>query len=143
MPSGRYVHSASAAAVVDRVWEQLQQAETWAGIGPIDSVWDAALDGEGLASFRWAAIAAGRSWEGSARTVRAVPGELMELALSSPEIQGLITCALAAANATSCTVTITLEAEASGLLASLFWGTVDAAIRNSFAGHVQAFAKSV
>jgi hypothetical protein len=128
---------------VDRVWERLQHAATWAGIGPIDSVWDATVDRGRLASFRWAAIAAGRSWEGGARTIRAVPGELMELALSSPEIQGSITCALAATGQTSCTATITLEAEASGLLASLFWGTVDGAIRSNFAGHVEAFAKSV
>jgi hypothetical protein len=139
MPGSRYAHTTTAHAARERVWEALQEAETWSGIGPIDEVWeDVHSDGE-LVSFRWAATAAGRRWKGSARTSRVVPGELMELELRSPEVRGSISCGLASSADATTDVTVTMDVAAAGLLATMFWGTVDRAIRSGFAGHVDEF----
>jgi uncharacterized protein YndB with AHSA1/START domain len=140
MPSSRFEHTATAAAPPDRVWAALQEADTWAGIGPIERVWDAVHRDGMLAGYRWSTNAAGRRWEGSARTIEAVPGESITLALHSPEVNGSLTAALAADGEDGTTVTVTLHAESVGLLSTMFWGAVAGAIGNGFPGHVEEFA---
>ena len=66
MPSDSFSHTTTVSASPDAVYSSLQDPDTWKGIGPIDEVWDATHDDGRLASFRWSARAAGRSWAGNA-----------------------------------------------------------------------------
>lgn len=140
MPSSRFEHSATAAAPPSRVWTALQEAGTWAGIGPLERVWDATHRGGILAGYRWSTRAAGRRWEGTARTTEAIPGERITLELRSPEVNGSLTAALASDGAGATTVTVTLHVESVGILSGMFWDAVAGAIGGGFPGHVEEFA---
>jgi carbon monoxide dehydrogenase subunit G len=139
MASGTFAHTVTVDIEPDDVWGALQRAETWAGIGPIDEVWDAehAADGS-LRSYRWRADAAGRRWEGTAVTSDADPPDTMSMALETAEMRGTITVAVEGRGPAA--VTVTLEAEATGMLAALFWGVISAAISRGLPQQVEEFA---
>ena len=117
------------------VW---QDPETWKGVGPIDDVWDATHDDDLLASFRWSARAAGRSWEGTAARVADTHAPSMSLVLDSPEVAGRITIDLAA-NGEGTDLTVTLVARSKGLLAGMFWGVISDALGSGLPGQVDEF----
>jgi len=140
MPLATFRHSASAAAPPSDIWAALQTAETWGGIGLIDTVSDEEIDDEGhLRSFQFTTTAGGRTWEGSAKRVSATPGECIELALVSNEIRGRISIDLTP-EADRTLVAARLEAEPAGMLATLFWGVVREAITSRFTRQVDEFA---
>ncbi|HSM01473.1 MAG TPA: SRPBCC family protein [Acidimicrobiia bacterium] len=134
-----FSHTAPVAAARDRVWDALQNAETWSNIGPIDEVWDAEHDEDGaLTGYRWSARAAGRTWKGTATTARMTPGEHMRLDLTSTEIVGAITVELHDHQ-----VIVSMEASPRGMLATMFWGAVRGALEQGLPGQVEAFARSL
>lgn len=140
MPLARFRHSTGAAAPPAAVWTALQSAATWGGIGLIDAVWDEEHDDAGgLRSYRFRTSAAGRAWEGTARTVAAVPGERMEMALSTKEVTGHIEVTLTP-EGDDAVVTVRLEVEPAGMLATLFWGVIREAIASGFDRQVDHFA---
>jgi hypothetical protein len=121
------------------IWEALQQAQTWAGIGPIEEVWDAEHAADGSLSFyRWSADAAGRRWEGTATTTEAARPEYMTMALETAEMRGTITVGVEDEGPSA--VTVTLEAATTGLMASLFWGVISGAIERGLPRQVESFA---
>lgn len=139
MASGRFTHTVTVAADPPAIWSALQRAETWAGIGPIDEVRDARHDAGGaLRSYRWSADAAGRRWEGTATTTEAIPSERMTMALETTEMRGTITVSVQAGGPSA--VTVTLDAETTGMLATLFWGVISTAIKHGLPGQVEGFA---
>lgn len=134
-----FSHTAPVRATRDRVWGALQKAATWSNIGPIDEVWDAEHGEDGtLTSYRWSARAAGRTWKGTATTAQATPGERMRLDLTSSEIVGAITVELRDHQ-----VTVSMQASPKGTLATMFWGTVRAALERGLPDQVKAFAQSL
>ncbi|HLA67576.1 MAG TPA: SRPBCC family protein, partial [Acidimicrobiia bacterium] len=91
MPPDRFTHSVDVPVDASVVWDALQDAGTWKGIGPIDEVWAATHDPDGtLSGYRWTATAAGQRWEGTARRMALEPGKSLRLALDSAEIVGAI-----------------------------------------------------
>lgn len=140
MPLARFRHSAGAAAPPGEVWGALQSAATWGGIGLIEAVWDEEHDeAGGLRSYRFRTSAAGRTWEGTASTVAAVPGERMEMTLSTREVSGRIEVTLTPEGEDS-EVAVRLEVEPAGMLATLFWGVIREAIASGFERQVDHFA---
>ncbi|MFH1104229.1 MAG: SRPBCC family protein [Actinomycetota bacterium] len=140
MPSDRFSHTVDVAAPSAAVWQALQSAETWKGIGPIDRVWDAVNDPDGnLAGYRWSATAAGRQWEGTARRTALDPGRSLRLDLDSSEIVGAIEVSVAPGG--SSRLTVTLEASPKGVLATVFWGVAREALRRGLDDHVEEFAR--
>jgi carbon monoxide dehydrogenase subunit G len=139
MPSGTFSHHVVVAAAPDDVWSRLQEADTWSGIGPIDRVWEATHDGEGVISgYRWSATAAGREWKGTARTTSAVPGEHLTLGLKSSEMRGSLTTEIAP-NGNGSHLTVTMKVETVGMLSSLFWGVVRSAMEQGLPRQVEDF----
>jgi len=138
VPSDTFTHTTNVTAAPDDVYAALQDPETWQGVGPIDSVWEAVSDEGRLSSFRWSATAAGRSWEGSASRVDGVKPPSMGLALDSPEIAGRITIGLST-NGSGTDLTVTLVARSKGLLAGMFWGVIADALGSGFSGQVDEF----
>jgi len=143
MPISTFQHSATAAASPDAVWASFQKASTWGGIGPIEKTWDAEHDDDGtLQSYRWSANAAGRTWKGTARTTATAAGESMEMAIATKEIRGTVTITLTP-DADSTDVTVRLQAEPAGMMATLFWGAVKETIASGFNQQVDEFAKGL
>jgi len=143
MPISTFRHSAITAASLDAVWDAIQNAETWAGIGPIEKVWDAEHDEDGsLQAYKWNAHAAGRTWDGTARVIAAVPGESTEMAVATKEIRGTVTITLGPAGS-STNVAVRMQIEPAGMLATLFWGAIRDAIGSDFNVQVEEFAKGL
>jgi carbon monoxide dehydrogenase subunit G len=140
MPLATFRHSAASAAAAADIWDALQTAEVWSGMSLIDSVTDPIQDDEGrLVSFQFTTTAGGRTWEGTAKTVAAVSGERMELTLTTKEIRGRIGIELTPETGQT-NVSVRLEVEPAGMLATLFWGVVREAITNGFNRQVEQFA---
>lgn len=138
MPSDTFSHTTTATASLDDIYAALQDPATWRGVGPIDDVWDATHDDDSLASFRWSARAAGRSWEGTAERISDAHAPSMALLLDSPEIAGRITIDLAA-NGAGTDLTVTLLTQSKGLLAGMFWGVIADALRSGLPRQVDEF----
>jgi len=140
MPPDRFTHSVDVPVDASVVWDALQDAGTWKGIGPIDEVWAATHDPDGtLSGYRWTATAAGQRWEGTARRMALEPGKSLRLALDSAEIVGAIEVSVEPAGSTR--LTVALEASPKGMLATMFWGVVRDALRRGTATQVEEFAR--
>jgi hypothetical protein len=139
MPESSFAHTAHAGATPAAIWIALQDAETWLGLGVMDSVFNAVVEDGRLASFDWTAAAAGTRHRGRSRTMDAVPGQLMVLELDSAEVAGEIAVALDA-EAAGTALTVTLTARPRGFIAGMFWGKISAALGNGLVTHVDGFA---
>ena len=134
-----FSHTVAIAASPSDVWTALQRAETWKNIGPIEEVWDAAHDDAGLLTgYRWSAHAAGRTWNGRARTTESEPEERFRLTLDSSEIHGAISVDIEVGE-----ITVSMEAAPKGLLATMFWGTIRGALERGLPAQVEAFAAAL
>ena len=134
-----FSHTTRVDASPARVWTALQRAETWKNIGPIEEVWEATHDDDGsLTGYRWAAHAAGRTWRGHARTTDSEREKRLRLALDSPEIHGAISVDIDGGK-----ITVSMEAAPKGLLATMFWGTVRAALERGLPAQVEAFVAAL
>src|SRR3990172_10830924 len=94
MPESTFTPTAHAGAPPAAIWIALQDAETWLGLGVMDSVSNPVVEDGRLTSFDWTAAAAGTRHRGRSRTIDAVPGQLMVLALDSAEVAADIALAL-------------------------------------------------
>jgi len=139
VPESTFTHTAHAAAAPDAIWEALQSAETWRGLGVMDSVSNPVVERGRLTAFDWTAVAAGTRHRGRSRTIAATPGRLMTLALDSAEVAGEITVALTA-EAGGSALTVTLVARPRGFIAGMFWGKIAAALGKGLATQVDRFA---
>jgi hypothetical protein len=139
VPEATFTHTAHAAASPVAIWQALQDAATWLGLGVMDSVSDPVVEAGRLVAFRWTATAAGTRHRGQSRTVAAVPGETMVLELDSSEVTGRLAVALAAAE-TGTALTVTLTARPRGFLAGMFWGRISEALGWGLVAQVERFA---
>jgi len=141
VPSSAFSHTVSVAASAGSAWRRMQQPEVWVGIGPIERVSEADVDDRGtLRGFRWDAVAAGRHWSGSARTTEASPGEAMRLSLRSAELSVELG-AILTPEGTHCRLAVELTARPAGMMARLFWGLIDATIRDALAEQTAEFGR--
>jgi len=120
----------------------LQDAETWADIGPVERVWDPVNATSGaLESYRWSATVAGKEYRGTAKTVAADPGSLMKLALDGGEVAGVLTTRLNANEDPShTTVEVVLEVSSRGALSAMFFPLIADAISRGLPDQVEQFA---
>lgn len=140
MPRDEFTHTATAEAPADVVFAALDEPETWEQIGGVDRVTDYVVDTEGrLQGFSFEVRAAGRNYLGSATPHERIDGELMVWNVDAPEVRGTTTVALRPVEA-STEVTVTLEVESKGLLATMFFPVVAAAIGSGLPRSVDEFA---
>ena len=91
MPRASFSHSVQLPEPAESVWDALQAAETWAGIGPVDEVWAAEHDEDGgLESFQWSAHVGPTKYKGAATVAIADAPHHMKLNLSSTELTGAL-----------------------------------------------------
>lgn len=125
---------------MDVVWSALDRAETWEGIGGVDRVFDPEIDTHGrLRGFSFETVAAGRRYAGTATPYERVEAARMSWKVSNSEVHGTIVVALTPlGDGTS--ITVTLRVESAGLLASMFFPVIAAAIGNGLPESVESFA---
>jgi uncharacterized protein YndB with AHSA1/START domain len=143
MASGTFRHTTRVPVPADRVWTALQNAGTWAGIGPIDGVSGARHRADGtLDSFEWKTRAGGRDWRGSSRTSEAARPHRVVMAFKTRGFQGEIAVDLAPRESIT-ELTATLHVEATGMLARLLWSALDQAIAGGFPDQVEELAAGI
>lgn len=118
----------------------MDRPETWEGIGGVDRVFDADLDPEGrLRGFSFDTVAAGRKYVGAARTRERVEGQRIAWDISNSEVKGSIVVDLEPAGLGTA-VAVTLQVESVGLMSSMFFPVIAAAIGNGLPSSVDDFA---
>ncbi|MDX2343343.1 MAG: SRPBCC family protein [Acidimicrobiia bacterium] len=144
MPRATFTHQATANAAIEEVWESLQEAETWANIGPVEDIEDSESDDEGqLQSFRWSTTVAMRRYPGTAKVVSVDLGSRMLLDLDAREIVGTLETHLAANGSGTTLVTVTLEVVSRGTISTLFFPVVSETIAKGLPVQVEHFAESL
>lgn len=135
-------HTVHIPAPPDSVWWRLQQAETWAALGPVTRVWDADHDAHGfLRSYRWSADAGIQSVEGTASTTSAERDRHFEVELSASGISGSLRADITP-NSSGCDLTVTLTLQPDGFLLAAVFPMVARAITSGLPGQVEEFADS-
>lgn len=124
------------------MWAALQDAATWSGIGPVDDVWDAAHDEDGLlASFSWSAHVGPTKYKGSAKVTVAAEPHHMKLHLDSSELTGALIADIDEDE--SATLMVTLEVASKGAIASMFFPIIAEAIGRGLPQQVEEFASTL
>ena len=142
MPSDTFVHTSTAPAPVDRVWDSLDEPSTWEAIGGVDRVFDPKIDEEGrLRGFSFDTVAAGRKYVGIASPHERVEGKLMSWRVQNSEVRGITRVELDPTNPGTI-ITVTLEVQSAGLLSGMFFPVIAGAIGNGLPRAVDAFAAS-
>jgi len=144
VPSASFTHQSTAQAKKADVWNSLQDAATWANIGPVENVHDAVHNGDGhLDSFRWSTTVAARRYPGTAVVAAAEPERRMLLALDAREVVGALEARLEANGDGTTIVTVTLEVQSRGTLSTMFFPVVSEAIAKGLPAQVERFASSL
>jgi carbon monoxide dehydrogenase subunit G len=139
MPGQTFEHSATTDKAIAIVWDHLDEPTTWEGIPGVDRVIDPKVDGQGrLQGFRFETKIGGTVYRAEATPAGRDEGRMMAWAIASPEIQGKITVGLEP-NGAGTRVDVGLEAEGAGMLGSLLFPVISAAIGNGFASTVDSF----
>ena len=144
MPRATFSHQAVTTASIEAVWDRLQQAETWANIGPVEDVMESQHDETGrLQSFTWTTTVARKHYEGTAELSDSVYRERMTLDLDASEVAGSLEARLSSNGADSTVVTVTLEVVSRGTLSTLFFPVVSEAVARGLPEQVDRFAESL
>jgi hypothetical protein len=139
MPGQTFEHSATTDKTIASVWAQLDEPTTWEGIPGVDRVIDPSVDGRGrLQGFGFETKIGGTIYRARATPAGRDEGRMMAWAIASSEIQGRITVELEP-NGPGTRVDVGLEAEGAGMLGSLLFPVISAAIGNGFASTVDSF----
>ena len=139
MPKDEFIHRAIVQASPKEVFDVLDEPMTWEQIGGVDKVTDAVIDSEGrLQGFGFEVRAAGKSYVGFATPHERIEGELMAWNVDTSEVKGITSVALRPLSEGT-EVTVALEVESKGLLASMFFPVIAAAIGSGLPRSVEEF----
>lgn len=142
MPRASFSHTAELHRPASAVWAELQDAATWAGIGPVDEVWEPVVGDDGaLARFRWSAHVGPTKHEGSAEVTVSNPPHHMKLNLDSSELAGSLIADIATGEAPQ--LVVTLEIISKGTMAALFFPLIAEAVGRGLPDQVESFAASL
>ena len=121
----------------------MQQPDTWAGLGPIERIWDPAWEDGVLSSFQWHAQAGPRKVDGVATTRQALPEELMVIDLAGGGFSGTLSTELALGAGDQTDAHVVLALGTDDMLLSLVFGIVADAIKKGLPEQVEQLATRV
>lgn len=140
MPSASVTHTASIDTDIDTAWDHMQEIDTWAGVGPVSYAKNARHHDDGtLAGFDWGAEVGGKTYSGTAEVVKADRPESFKLDLTTSEIVGSLSAELTPTGDT-CAVEVTLRLSTKGMLSTMFFPAIKAAVASGFPQQVDDLA---
>ena len=144
MPRATFTHEVTVYRPMDHVWARLQDAQTYANIGPVEKVWDPSHDEDGiLLGYTWSTTVGRKPYQGSAETVEAENPHYLKMDLDAGELAGSLTSALEAVTDDVTHLTVTLEIISKGTLSTLFFPVISDAVGRGLPEQVEAFAAAL
>jgi Polyketide cyclase / dehydrase and lipid transport len=139
MPGQTFQHAAVTSATVSGVWKSLDEPNTWEAIPGVDRVIDPVVDADGrLRGFTFESDVGGRKYLGEATPARREEGRLMAWDIDSSEIKGRVSIEIGPDD-DGTNVQVRLDVEGAGMLGSLFFPVIAAAIGGGFSATVEEF----
>ena len=139
MAGQSFHHAAMTSLESSRVWESLDEPRTWEAIPGVDRVFDPIVDPDGhLRGFSFESDVGGRTYVGKATPAGRAEGHMMAWNIDSSEIKGKVSIELAP-NVQGTKVQVRLDVEGAGMLGSLFFPVIAAAIGSGFSTTVEEF----
>ena len=132
MPSATFSENVTIDADPSNVWDQLQEPDVWASLGPVQKVWDPIFDDGVLTGFTWSTDIGGKVYEGTGKAISHQRPDRYELLLDTSEMSGTITAELSAANPGGTEAVVAIELKSKGLLSSMFFPAIKNAIGSGF-----------
>lgn len=143
MPGQNFQHAATTPADIESVWESLDEPGTWEAIPGVDRVIDPVVDTGGrLRGFSFESDIGGRTYAGEATPAGRDEGRLIAWEIDSSEMRGKVTVGLAP-DGDGTRVAVRLDVEGAGMLGSLFFPVIAAAIGSGFAATVEEFVSEL
>ena len=136
MPSATFTETVTIDADPASVWDQLQEPDVWASLGPVQKVWNPIFDDGVLTGFTWSTDIGGKVYEGTGKTISYQRPDRYELLLDTSEMSGTITADLSAANPGGTEAVVAIELRSKGLLSSMFFPAIKNAIGSGYPGQV-------
>ena len=120
------------------MWSQLQQAETWSHIGPIDEVWNPRHSDDGvLLGYEWSTVIGSRRYEGTAETSQYEAPSLLAVVLGAAGISGTLTTELTEDGASATDINVSLDMRSEGIMSALIFPIVRDAVGDGFVEQVE------
>ena len=140
VPKESFTHTAIATASAAEIFATLDEPSTWEEIGGVDRVIDPVTDTDGrLQGFSFEVRAAGKKYVGFATPNERAEGELMSWRVDTSELRGVTRVSLEPV-IDGTAITVTLEVESKGLLASMFFPVIASTIGSGLPRSVDEFA---
>lgn len=139
MPEAAFHHRALTLASHEVVWVRLQDPAVWATVAGVDTTSDHAHCDDLLTEFRFTTSIAGVPYRGTARVTEARHHETMTLAVQTNEVLGAIVVALTAGDPGTA-LDVALRMRPAGIMGSMIFPVVAAAVREGFSESVDRFA---
>lgn len=140
MPTSTFHHSVTVDATREEVWDSLQEPDAWRAVGPVQELWDPAIEDGVLTGFKWSTNLGGVVYKGTGVAVDATKPDHYSLMLDTSEMAGTITVDLSEANPGGTDVDVTVELQSKGLLSSLFFPVVSKAIGDGLEDQIEEMA---
>ena len=132
MPSATFTETVTIDADPANVWDQLQEPDVWASLGPVQKVWDPIIEDGVLTGFTWSTDIGGKVYEGTGKAISHERPTSYELLLDTSEMSGTITADLSPANPGGTEAVVAIELKSKGLLSSMFFPAIKNAIGSGF-----------
>ena len=136
MPSATFSESVAINVDPPEVWDQLQEPDVWASLGPVQKVWDPIVEGGVLTGFTWSTDIGGKVYEGTGKVLNHNRPDRYQLLLDTSEMAGTITADLSPGNPGGTDAVVEIEIRSKGLLSSMFFPAIKNAIGSGFPGQV-------
>ena len=137
MPSATFSESVAIDVDPPAVWDQLQEPDVWASLGPVQRVWDPIIEDGVLTGFTWSTDIGGKIYEGTGKALEHQRPDRYQLLLDTSEMAGTITAALSADNPGGTMAVVEIEIRSKGLLSSMFFPAIKNAIGSGFPDQVR------
>jgi hypothetical protein len=143
VPSRSFHESAFADAVIAIVWGALNDPQSWESVPGVDRILESMVDHDGqLQGFSFESVAAGKKYLGRAIPAGREIEKMMAWDIETSEIRGRIVVGLHEADPGT-RVDVSLRMESVGVLSSVFFPVIAAAIGDGFPKTVQDFARGL
>jgi carbon monoxide dehydrogenase subunit G len=140
MPSATFSHSVHVDRPRAEIWDDLQDPEIWASVGPVQKVWDPRFEDGVLVGFKWSTNIGGRTYEGVGTALEHDRPDRYTLDLDAGEMAGKVGTSLEDSNPGGTDIDVSIELRSQGMLSSLFFPAIKSAIGSGFPDQVNDMA---